>query len=73
MERNDKICNKCGKTLKKVNDIYREDFLEINKDWGFFSTKDGKTYRFILCEECCENMVKGFNVPAQVCDTTELV
>ena len=73
MERNDKICNKCGKTLKKVNDIYREDFLEVNKDWGFFSTKDGKTYRFMMCEECCEKLVKDFQVPVQISDTTELV
>ncbi len=73
MERMGKICNKCGKTLKKVGDIYREDFLEVNKDWGFFSTKDGKTYRFIMCEACCENLVKSFQTPVNISDTTELV
>ncbi len=73
MENKDKLCNKCGKTLKKVNEIFREDFLEVNKDWGFFSTKDGKTYRFTMCEDCCENLVKSFMVPVEVSDTTELV
>lgn len=73
MEKMDKICNKCGKNLKKINDIYREDFLEVHKDWGFFSTKDGKTYRFTMCEECCESLVKSFVVPVAVSDTTELV
>ena len=73
MDKMDKVCNKCGKVLKKINDIYREDYLEVRKDWGFFSTKDGKTYRFTICEECCENMVKSFMVPVGVSDTTELV
>ncbi len=73
MERIDKVCNKCGKKFSKVNDIYREDFLEVTKDWGFFSTKDGKTYRFAICEDCCENLIKSFQVPADIVDTTELV
>ncbi|MBQ9935552.1 MAG: hypothetical protein IJO70_06890 [Lachnospiraceae bacterium] len=73
MEKMDKVCNKCGRAFKKVNDIYREDFLEVNKDWGFFSTKDGKTYRFTMCEECCENLVRSFHVPVNISDTTELV
>lgn len=73
MENMDKVCNKCGKTLKKVNDIFREDFLEVHKEWGFFSTKDGKTYQFTMCEECCENLVRSFQVPVSVNDTTELV
>lgn len=74
MERiNNKMCNKCGKEFKKINDIFHEDFVEINKEWGFFSKKDGKTYRFAMCEECCEQMVKGFLVPVEIIDTTELV
>lgn len=73
MERVDKVCNKCGKTFNKVNDIYHEDFLEVNKDWGFFSTKDGKTYKFAMCEECCESLVRSFKVPVNISDTTELV
>ena len=68
-----RVCNKCGKAFARVNDIYREDFLEINKDWGFFSVKDGKTYRFAICEDCCESLVKSFVVPVEVSDTTELV
>lgn len=69
----DRMCNRCGKRFPKINDIYREDFLEVNKDWGFFSTKDGKTYRFALCEACCEALVKSFVVPVEISDTTELV
>ena len=67
-----KVCNKCGKTLK-VNDIYREDYMEVVKNWGFFSNKDGKTYRFVVCEECCEELVKNFQIPVNISDTTELV
>ena len=66
----EKVCNKCGKAFKKVNDIYHEDFLEVKKDWGFFSAKDGKTYRFTMCEECCENLLGEFLMKILQINTT---
>ena len=67
------ICNKCGRSLPVNNDIIMADFIEINKKWGYFSDKDGKSYRFILCEECSDKLMKEFVVPVQIEDTRELL
>lgn len=67
------ICNKCGRSLPVNNDIIMADFIEINKKWGYFSGKDGKSYRFILCEECSDKLMKEFVVPVQIEDTRELL
>ena len=47
MEENKKICHCCGHEIKQ------EDYLYIEKDWGYFSNgKDGQKHSFILCESC---------------------
>ena len=66
-------CNKCGKEIIYVNDIPREDYLHVKKDWGYFSKKDGKIYEFNLCEACVDQMVGEFNIPVTVCDNNELL
>ena len=66
-------CNKCGKQLKIENNIPREDFLKIRKEWGFFSRKDGKTEEFLLCENCVEMLTREFIIPVKVEDTVELL
>lgn len=35
------ICNKCGKKLVEENEILKEDYIRIKKEWGYFSKKDG--------------------------------
>lgn len=67
------ICNKCGREIKIVNDIPREDFLEVSKQWGYFSKKDGKNYKFFMCENCVDELAATFKVPVEVTDNTELV
>lgn len=67
------VCNKCGRKILVENQIAREDYLQVNKSWGYFSKKDGKTYRFILCEKCCDELVEKFVVPVKIKDTTELL
>ena len=37
------ICNKCGREIKVIQGVAREDFLEVNKCWGYFSDKDQAT------------------------------
>ena len=34
------VCNGCGRTLLQKNGIYREDFADLRKKWGYFSRKD---------------------------------
>lgn len=66
-------CNKCAKQIKIEHDIPREDFLQIRKEWGFFSGKDGKTQEFLLCENCVEMLTRDFMIPAKLEDTKELL
>ena len=44
------FCNGCGRELKKKNGIYREDFVRIQKKWGYFSSKDTENHSLTLCE-----------------------
>ena len=66
-------CNKCAKLIAVENGIPREDFIRVKKDWGYFSKKDGITWKLVLCEECSERLVREFAVPVQVEDTVEFL
>lgn len=57
------ICNKCGKEIVVTGGIPREDVLEVEKHWGYFSGKDGQTDRFDLCEDCYDEWVGSFRIP----------
>ena len=54
------ICNKCGKEIKVIRGVAQEDFLEVNKRWGYFSNKDNQEDTFELCEECYDEFVASF-------------
>ena len=54
------VCNKCGREIPVVEGVPREDVLEVEKHWGYFSRKDGRTDRFDLCEDCYDAFVKSF-------------
>ena len=41
------VCDGCGRELEP-----REDFLTIEKTWGYHSHRDGETTRLDLCEAC---------------------
>lgn len=57
------ICNKCGKEIVVQNGIAREDYLSVDKRWGYFSGKDSQTDSFDLCEECYDSFVATFLIP----------
>ena len=59
------ICNCCGKEIDVKNGIPREDFLTVEKQWGYFSGKDGETHRFELCEECYDRLTASFRIPVE--------
>ena len=44
-------CNLCGEEIKKADgsDIF-EDHLSVEKNWGYFSKKDGENHSFDICE-----------------------
>ena len=54
------ICNKCGKEIEVIRGVAQEDFLEVNKRWGYFSNKDNQEDAFDLCEDCYDEFVASF-------------
>lgn len=61
------ICNGCGKEIRS------EDFLEVKKNWGYFSKKDTVIQEFDLCEECFDKIVKEFKIPVTEKEALELL
>lgn len=57
------ICNKCGKEIVAEQGIMKEDVLEVEKRWGYFSKKDNQVDRFDLCETCYDELVTSFKIP----------
>ena len=49
MEKQNVICNRCGKEFESVDGILHEDGLFVKKEWGYFSGKDLKVHSFNLC------------------------
>lgn len=66
-------CNQCGTLISSGNDtvIVEKDWFTGEKTWGYFSEKDGKTQRFVLCESCYDRLVSGFVLPVYQEDVTE--
>lgn len=64
-----KLCNVCGKQL----DASREDYLYIEKEWGYFSAKDGRRDRIRICESCYDRWMEQLSIPVDTGDVTELV
>lgn len=60
-------CNQCGQAIDKK----REDFLEINKSWGYFSNKDLENHKFCVCEKCYDKIVKCFKIPVDIKNNIE--
>ena len=56
------ICNKCGKEIEVIRGVAQEDFLEVNKCWGYFSNKDNQEDAFDLCEDCYDELVASFKI-----------
>lgn len=56
------ICNKCGKEIKVVRGVAQEDYLSVEKRWGYFSNKDNQYDAFDLCEDCYDELVAGFKI-----------
>ena len=67
------VCNLCGKNIRVENDIPREDFVEINKSWGYFSKKDGKNWKIVLCEKCMDELAERLVIPYKENEQTELL
>ena len=47
------LCNCCGKEIqiKENTQIALEDYIMIEKIWGYFSKKDGIRQKMVVCED----------------------
>lgn len=68
MQLNDKkinkvICNGCARVIITDNGIFKEDVVEIQKEWGYFSDKDLEIHSFHICESCYDKITSEFKVP----------
>ena len=61
--------NMCGKKIVEK----REECLEVQKEWGYFSEDDRKGYRFCICEKCFKEFVTHFAISAKIYEQTELI
>ena len=67
MKKTEIICHCCGKIIGQA------DYLHIEKEWGYFSDKDGECHSFDLCEKCFDRLELKFKIPADVWETTTLI
>lgn len=56
-------CNVCGRELEHKGDILLEDYIQITKQWGYFSEHDLELHKFNICEHCYNEMQKHFKIP----------
>ena len=67
------ICNGCGRKLKVENGILKEGCFFGKQTFGYFSSMDGETHSFDLCEDCYKRLTGDFAVPVEVTEETELL
>ncbi len=67
-EENKMKCNICGSQLTE-----KTDFIEIKKEWGYFSEKDTEIHEFKICEECYDRVRKNFKIPPRVTEKNEVL
>lgn len=58
----DVFCNMCGNEIKKNEFGKLYDYISVNKQWGYFSTLDGSSHEFDLCDTCYKEIIKKFKI-----------
>lgn len=63
-----RICHCCGK------EIGQEDYVCIEKTWGYFSNhKDGQKHKICLCEPCYDAWTKKFKYAPEIEEIKEFL
>lgn len=57
-------CNGCGREIN-TGGQEREDYLRVNKSWGYFSHWDLTNQAFNLCQDCYERLIAQFKIPVE--------
>ena len=63
------VCNCCGKEIEER----KQDYIYIEKEWNYFSTKDGVKSKLRVCESCLDEWTKQFVIPPLMEEVTEIV
>lgn len=59
-------CNCCGKAIGETAIVGTHmDYLYVEKQWGYFSSKDFTKQSFNICEQCYDQWVSSFKIPVQ--------
>ena len=56
--RDEVYCDCCGRKI----DTEGEDYLHLEKQWGYFSQKDGENHVLDICEECYDKWRSCFSL-----------
>ena len=74
MRKENKIyCNSCGKRIVDTIGRDMEEYIHIEKIWGYPSEKDGECHSFDLCEPCYDKMTAAFVLKPEIKEETELL
>lgn len=57
------FCNSCGNEIPKNDQGYFADYVHIEKQWGYFSGKDGECHTIDICEACYNKITNSFMLP----------
>lgn len=67
MRKENKIyCNSCGKRIVDTIGRDMEEYIHIEKIWGYPSEKDGECHSFDLCEPCYDKMTAAFVLKPEI-------
>lgn len=66
-------CNLCGRELEHHGEILLEDFIQVSKQWGYFSEHDLEMHQFNICEHCYNTLEKYFKIPVTVGKVKEVL
>lgn len=66
-------CNKCGRPICMEEAVEKADYIKIEKNWGYFSNKDGVCQHINICEECYDEYIETLQIPPQEKENTELL
>lgn len=67
------FCNRCSKEICIEEYIEKADYLKIEKNWGYFSNKDGICHKMNICEDCYDKIIEEFEIPPTTEENTELL
>lgn len=65
-------CNCCGAPIKKIDGRNYEDYLPVEKTWGYFSSKDLTHDSFKICESCYNKWIQTFAIPINEAPVIEI-